>query len=562
MKSMKKIASILLALAMVLSMATFVSADNQETTTAYQYEIYQIFVGDFENDVLSDIKWGQNGIGAEGVAVDASVLETLEAVDSASSNSDKLDVINAYVDLESEAYQTLDTDSATASVNDLPAGYYLVKDAAGSQDGLGEAYTSYVVKVVDGTLTINRKASVPQVDKVIVDNGEVKENQVSIGDTVNYKFTGTVAANIAEFDTYYYVFTDTMAKGLTYTNGLTVTVNGVDVTNYFYVNTTEYSETDGTTITVGIQDLLALELLESPAVGQITPATEVVVTYTAVLNENAIVGTIGNKNDVDLEYANDPNDDGEGATVPPSENPGEPVPTVPTGMTPKSEVFTYTTELIVIKVDENGNRLTGAAFKIEGDGVNKVVVTTESFVEDANGTYYKLKDGTYTDVAPVTEDDPDTTDVNEKTSDSYASTTQLYTKTTNTEVKEKTESVSVEAYVGDDGVLKFTGLGAGRYVITETVTPAGYNSIEPITVTISWSEDGTDCTWIYDGTTEYTEDDQGDPVYTNVLTITNYAGSTLPETGGMGTTLFYVIGGILVLAAVVLLVTKKRMSMK
>lgn len=549
MKNAKRIASLLLALVMVLSMATVAFAEGE----AYQYEIYQIFTGNFEENVLTDVKWGANGNGTADTAVDSAVLEALEAVASATTNSEKLDLIDDYVNFASTPIDTLATNDTTAAVEGLATGYYLVKDVDGTQDGENQAYTSYVVKVVDGTLTINRKASYPEVDKVILDNGEVKENQVSIGDTINYQFTGTVASNIGEYDSYYYVFTDTMDKGLTYTNNVAVTVNGVDATDYFYINATDYDAENGTTLTVGIVDLLALELLEGEAaVGEITPATEIVVTYTAVLNENAVVGTDGNKNDVYLTYSNNPNDDADGdkATTPPPENPeDEPETTNPTGNTPESKVYTYTTELVIVKVDENGNRLTGAAFKIEGTSVNKVVVTTESFVEDANGTYYKLADGSYTTEAPDGTND-----------EAYADTAKTYAKTTTTEVKDVATDVSIESYVGDDGVLKFTGLGTGTYVITETVTPEGYNSIEPMTVKIDWLADGEDCTWIYTGTTEYVEDEDGDPVYTNVLTITNYAGTTLPETGGMGTTLFYIIGGVLVVAAFVLLVTKKRMS--
>jgi transcriptional antiterminator NusG len=126
-------------------------------------------------------------------------------------------------------------------------------------------------------------------------------------------------------------------------------VDDVDLTKYFYINATENA--DGTTsLIVGIEDLLALENAAEFTDKEITETSTVVVTYTAVLNKNAVVGTNGNKNDVYLEFDNNPNDNGEGGTTPPPEYPDdEPKSTKPTGTTPKSEVWTYTTEIIIEK---------------------------------------------------------------------------------------------------------------------------------------------------------------------------------------------------------------------
>lgn len=569
MKKMKKIASLILAMVMVLSLATTAFAADTETT--YTYEIYQIFTGDYANGVLSNIKWGANGTGTKGDAVAEAVLKELSDVNTAT-DAEQLAVIEKYANLESTPFTTTEAvTTTTTTVNNLANGYYLVKDVDNTQEGKNQAYTTYVVQVVNGTLTINRKADVPEVEKKIVESaGKVDANNTSIGKTVNYEFTGDMPTNIADYDTYYYVFTDTLSKGLTLTdpegaatNDIKVTVNGIDVTNYFHISATDYSATAGTTITVGMQDILALEQLTAPVVGDITAATKVVVTYSAVLNENAVVGVEGNPNDVKLEYSNNPNDDGEGSTTP-EPNPEKPVPSTPTGETPKDEVITYTTELIVKKTDENGNILPGAAFKIEGEGVKVVVTTGEYFVEDTTGTYYKLKDGSYTTTVPVTDDDPDTTDKDERNSDAYESTTITYRKETKVTLNtaDTSKTVTAEAFVDSEtGLLTFTGLGAGTYTITETVTPAGYNSIAPIEVTINWDATngftyvGTD----YNDVNGNKQQDEGE-VNTNQVTIVNKSGSTLPETGGMGTTIFYLAGGILVLAAVVLLVTKKRMS--
>ena len=129
----------------------------------------------------------------------------------------------------------------------------------------------------------------------------------------------------------------------------------------------------------------------------------------------------------------------------------------------------------------------------------------------------------------------------------------------------------VKEFQADESTSTFTfkGLDDGKYKLTETVTPAGFNTIDPIEFTVtadhnvSW--EGTERTTILTslngapteaGLITFTPSVDTGTLSTNVV---NKSGSTLPETGGMGTTLFYVLGGVLVLAAVVLLVTKKRM---
>lgn len=124
-----------------------------------------------------------------------------------------------------------------------------------------------------------------------------------------------------------------------------------------------------------------------------------------------------------------------------------------------------------------------------------------------------------------------------------------------------------------DGVrFTFKGLDDGEYTLTETVTPEGYNTIEPITFNVSanheinWDGTGNRSALLESltgnkGTGEITfPSDKG----TGALTtdIINKSGTVLPSTGGMGTTVFYVVGGGLMAVAVVLLVTKKRMENK
>lgn len=571
MKRMKKIVSVLLAMAMVLGMSLTVFAtesgengepnapsvvdgenDEQEGGAAdetpkvtHTYEIYQIFTGDYADGVLSNIKWGANGTGTVGAKVDATILDELESVKDNTSDTEKLAVIQKYVKLDSNPVKT----GSDTEYTGLTAGYYLVKDKDGSQGGVNEAYTLYVTQVVDNTLTIVPKADVPTTDKKIVEGeNKVETNEASIGDEVNYEIIGTMPSRIDDYKTYYYMFTDTLSKGLTYKeNSIKVTVNGVDVTNYFYKGVGTYDETTGTTIEVGIIDLKALSLLTDLGVGEITKDTEVVLTYTATLNENAVIAGDGNPNDVKLSYSNDPNNSGNGSTTPP-ENPDKPKPTHPTGETPKIEVVTYTTELTILKTDEDNKFLPGVEFTLTGNGVNIVLVTEETFTEAADGEYWKLKDGTYTTTAPTVADDE-----TDNTAD-YDSVDTKYTKTTSVVAKGngKTET-DVVGTVQADGTVTFKGLGAGEYTITETKTLPGYNTIDPITFTLTFNAE----------TKTFVSDNDKVTVGTdNMLdtSIVNQKGSLLPSTGGIGTTIFYVVGGILVIGAGILLVAKKRMS--
>lgn len=589
MKRIKKFAGLLLAMIMVLSMTMTAFAaegdpvdgngmiengetgepapqsNEKSTTVTHTYEIYQIFTGDYADGVLSNIKWGENGTGTKGEKVAKGVLDALEAVKDATSDTEKLAVIQQYANLESDPVKT----GSETTYTGLTPGYYLIKDQDGSLTG-AVAYTLYVVQVVNDTLTFTPKADIPTPDKKIVEGTDkVTTNEASIGDEVNYEITGTMPSNIADYKTYFYKFTDTLSKGLTYKeNSIKVTVNDVDVTNYFYKGVGTYNETTGTTIEVSIQDVKALAAKRvlkctntgddhehdedcwkdvEPVIPPVTKDTVVIVTYTATLNENAVIAGEGNPNDVKLTYSNDPNNSGDGSTTPP-ENPNKPEPTHPTGESPEVEVVTYTTELTILKTDEDNKFLPGVEFTLTGNGVNVVLVTEETFTEAADGEYWKLKDGTYTTTAPTVANDE-----TDNTAD-YDSTETKYTKTTSVVAKGngKTE-VNVVGTVQADGTVTFKGLGAGEYTITETKTLPGYNTIDPITFTLTFNA----------GTKTFASNNDKVTVGTdNMLdtSIVNQKGSLLPSTGGIGTTIFYVVGGILVIGAGILLVAKKRMS--
>ena len=170
-----------------------------------------------------------------------------------------------------------------------------------------------------------------------------------------------------------------------------------------------------------------------------------------------------------------------------------------------------------------------------------------SYETAADGTYYMLKDGTYTTEAP---------NGNEDLYDSTSKKYKLVDKVTEDVTKEQ---VTAEGYVNENGVLTIEGLNAGTYTITELAAPEGYNLLNlPIELVVNSvvDQDTKTCDW------SATVDGENAAIENNVikLTVKNNQGSELPSTGGIGTTLFYVLGGMLVLSACVILITRKRVN--
>jgi LPXTG-motif cell wall-anchored protein len=328
-------------------------------------------------------------------------------------------------------------------------------------------------------------------------------------------------------------------------------------------------------VVFAIQDLLALKNAtglkdadgKDAAAVAVNQSTTIIVTYDAQLTKDAVVIKSANENTVTLNYYNNPNDSGEGSKNPPdkpgdSDDPKEPTPTYPTGETEKSTTKTYTTSLSITKENDSGQVLTGAAFTLTGTNFSGLNVTTKTeFKADANGSYWKLTSGLYTatDPSKVT----DTSKYVSTTADDGTVSYQKYSKNTTVEYTSATKTAattagasdtySVTASVDENGLVTFTGLGEGHYTLTETTTPAGYNTMDPISFDITFDADNTT---FKTSRTDLPVSSDG----TISTIILNHAGGTLPHTGGIGTTIFYVVGSIMLLGAGILFITKKRMG--
>lgn len=554
MKTVKRALALLLALTMLLAMgAVTVLAANTYTITisggkvvsGHTYQAYQIFAGDLaqkdNKTILSNIKWGN---GVDGGALLAALKADTTFGSDFSACTTAAEVAEKLATYENDAEKTQqfaklaganltatvagtsqwDETNKKYTISGLDAGYYLVKDATVPTD---DAYTRYILEVVHD-VTVNPKTDVPTVDKKIKENNTTTTvNEASIGDTIDYVVTSRVP-DMTGYNKYYFVLNDTMSKGLTFNaNSVEVTIGNTKLGTDAYTVTPTTNDDGTTTVKIVLNNFIQYK-------GQ--KDAVITVTYSATLNENAEVGKNPNVNEVKLTYSNNPNYNYTGGNEPGKDE--------PTGETPESKVETYTTELTITKTDSKGNILTGAEFTLTGESVNIVLVSKTEFTEDANGDYWKLKNDTYTKTAPANE-----------TKDQYASETTKYTKTTTFEAKgtDKTET-TVKGYVDAEGKITFRGLGAGTYTLTETATPAGYNTIAPITFTITFNKD----TKTFSSNNEQiTVDGTTNTFFT---TIVNNSGAELPSTGGVGTTIFYVLGGLLVVCAGVLLITKRRMN--
>lgn len=338
MKRVKRVLALLAAFALVLAMA--VPAFAGEATCSitapnnrHNYEVYQIFTGTLsENNgtkVLSDIKWGKNGTNGdtavtEGDSVPETVLNDITRV-ATKPDSEKLAVIEKYVNLKGEKFTTVNS----GTTENVPAGYYLIKDADNSYNDKHDAYTQFIVEVA-GKVIFQPKTDYPTVEKKVKENsketgttGDYGEryNDVadySIGDAVPFKLIGSVP-DMSQYSTSYkYTFHDTLANSLKAPDKADVKVymssnkagsGKQDITSNFTVTVS------GQEITVHTEDLKAID--------GISAGKYILVEYSAVLNSNAAINNDnvadtdkGNINKVYLTYSNNPRNESEAGKTP------------------------------------------------------------------------------------------------------------------------------------------------------------------------------------------------------------------------------------------------------
>lgn len=556
---MKRVISLALCLMLVLSLATVAFADETTYTLTINngaenhiYEAYQLFTGELaEKDgvqILSNIEWGSSIVNDNGDETeDEGEYDNSAALLAAIKAEDGLSVLHSATDAASLAVllsgvtsdsETLDlfaevagdylgaaTGTSGEQVNDaytisnLPAGYYLVKDKDHSLEGANDVYTKYIIRVLK-SVEVTPKGDVPKVEKTIndtIDGTFTNIEDFDVNDTAYYKWEGTLPSNLKSYESYYYKFTDTLPTGMQHLEILQVYIEGHDgnKVHTFLDKTVDSNATlpagitskvEGDVITLEFSDLLTLY-------PSILPTQKIIVKYSARVTRDALIAE-PMTNTVKVEFSNNPNGDGKGET-------------------PEDVAHAFTFQINVDKYDaDNANtKLEGAEFvlyyeRTENDKVVKYYakVITEEMIAD----------GEEVNGVPVDEDDLGI--VYDWTAD---------------------KTLASVLDTNASGYLGVKGLDGGIYYLEETKAPVGYNLMEtPVQIKIipTYTETGDEVSvtvsYEVDAVTQSSD----------TVGVRNSSGSTLPSTGGIGTTLFYVLGGLMVTGAAVLLVTKKRMN--
>lgn len=533
-------------------------ANKNNTFKAYQIFKAKVVDEESKGKVASDIEWSSTTIGSKVIAAIQGSTKYKELVKADSTKALAADA-TAPVVAEWLSNNVTDTNASSASssegtrvasgdvlyaiaaavTDETPAGNGIPVDTSWTRPAItsdghyGDGYylfvsdglkadkpntgTSPIFAIVGGEpVTVTEKTSIPTVEKKVLNDSKVKDANITdqtgwedyadsqIGQKVNYKLTGTIADNYATYDSYAYKFTDTLSQGLTYAKG-SLEVYALNNESYTKIDQNSYTvvepaEDNNNTLTVSFNDkgLKSATAANESDLLNIDAKTQIVVFYKAELNSKASYEAPGNKNEVYLEYSNNPMAEGTG----------------------KSEIDVVTDHVFrldVTKTDKDtGSALTGknlqAGFKVkvirgdEGTLDNKWLGENGEIVEESQAYEFK---------------------------------TQL-----------------------DDGKVYIPGLDTGTYQITETTTPTGYNTVAPfeITVTPSYKNNGElDTLTVSSNNKEMTviKDANGATI---PLTIKNKKGSGLPLTGLNGVTFTWIAGGAVLCIGVAHLIRSRKQA--
>lgn len=462
MKKIKKILSLLLLLVLSLAQVGNVKADGTKGTITIKnaivnetYSIYRILdleTYDAQNNhyiYRANTKWQSfiNDANKGGKYLEAKnengntyyvwkenadqVKFTEEAIAYAKANS-----------IEAEAFKT--ATSTTVKFTELDLGYYLVSSNVGSLLHL---------TTTNPNGEINEKNTIkPDVDKEVKENSTGvygKENDATIGDTVEFKSTITTGAGFKD-----YVLYDKMSKGLTLNSG--------SIKAYVIDNNDEVAiDKDYYNVNINVEGYTFTITFDNEFIAKQPRNTKIVVKYTATLNENATIEGNGNTNETKLTYGND--------------------------TTETKKTTTYTYKFNLKKTDADEKEIEGAEFKLYKDNKEILVV-----LENEADSIYRVAVG---------------------------------------------NEAGVTIKVGHATIK---GLDAGTYYLEEVVSPEGYNKLTS------------------KQKVEVKGKNNDNSFHINNISVVNYTGSLLPETGGIGTMLFITFGLILILGFGLLLVTKLR----
>lgn len=445
---MKKILALVLALVMILAVATAFAGTisitpptNNPSDAANSYEIYKVFdgVGDGEGHMSYKLISGKQNPPDGFYLDDAGNIHLTRTTGNLNElTTDEIAALAAYIANDRPVATATSTGTTVATATVTGDGYYFIKTTTGSLVTVNS--TNPDVGVID-------KNTVPQLDKTITNASSISDRGAKalaqLGTDIEYTVPITVGKGSINL-----AFHDKMQTGLTFKGNSNVTVTGVEAGQYTIKETPDTG--DDLTITF---------------VDGIAEGTVITVKYLATINAEALTKL---ENDAYLTYGEDHH-------------------------TTHKTTETYNAEISVIKydgavVEENPKFLEGAGFKLK----------------NSDGKYYHLNGTT---VEWIDETD-------ELKGDEHTS-------------------------AADGKVPAFVGLANGTYTLEESTVPSGYNKAADVSITIA-------------------EGNYTPANLQQVAKVANNKGSELPSTGGIGTTIFYVLGGILVIGAAVILVARRK----
>lgn len=395
--------------------------------------------------------------------------------------------------------ETANSETVKMTIND--PGYYLVtvtvKNSNGAENKDDIVSRAILVSVHKDETTIELKADAPSLTKEILHNELGTWGSVGDNaseDIIYYQITTTVCDTTGYME-YNYIIHDKMDPGLTLYAPEDIAIKDLDAK--YYTVTTNCDDGDTFEVKVNILQAVADHALEA--------GDQLVTTCSAVLNKNAKIYSEGHNDNVAyLEYSNNVYD------------------TESTGATPEVKVYDWTFKADVKKADKEGKTLDGAIFVLSKSNNLSVTYDAENGLSSTDDLIPFVVDGTK--YMPAQSADEST--------------------------KYVIDASEFTLYYLDDAVT---------YYLYEVQEPAGYSKLQnpiSIKITAEYNDIGD----------EYTEmllavsGDQGawKVDEENVISVINVSGNVLPSTGGMGTTVFYVIGGVLVLGAVVMMLLRRR----
>jgi fimbrial isopeptide formation D2 family protein/LPXTG-motif cell wall-anchored protein len=418
------------------------------------------------------------------------------------------------VKVDADGSGTAAKDATSVTISNLPLGYYLVYPVGAAQTTANSPICS--LNTTNTSMNVELKSSYPSIDKKMTKVGDSTDvdGTVQVGDTVTYTITGTVP-DTTGYTKYTYKVSDTMSEGLTFGTGSTVnvqfgtgTANTISATTDANANPKLTVEDNGFVLEY---DMVAY-LKANPT---IQAGDTITITYSATVNQDAVDDSISNH--AKLTYSNDPT----------------------SGSTSTKD----STEIIVdvYTLSINVNKFTGS-----GENTTKLSNAVFALYKEVEGVkkYYKADSkGVVSWVGNVT--DPAT----------YEGITKVVTN--------------------GDGEGSFDGLAAGTYHLEEVTAPSGYNKLaNPITIVLDATantETGSleELTATVDNEEVTAQDEDNslntyldDTTKTLTVGVANQTGNILPSTGGIGTTIFFVAGGILVAGAMILLIARWRMKLE